>query len=192
MMSGQTIRDVNNIAAINQLRDRTSATEDLFYEYEARATDKLYQDDPEYYDNEAEGGPYERGWDVVYEWQAQDMMMWPSALLEELADEMVKVLRKERALPEPQLIEHGFSFEDLRRIPNLGSYGLSVPDGFMEIESPLFVDKTGMGRDYEPALSIEQFVRKVNSLVEEHPEVYLAIVEEGQFQVHIGVFRRGG
>ena len=69
--------------------------------------------------------------------------------------------------------------EAVVKCPNLGTY---CPDGWKEIDR-LFVDKTGFGSDSEPALTLEQFIDKVK-------EGYgYAIVEEGQLQLYIGVFK---
>lgn len=68
--------------------------------------------------------------------------------------------------------------------PNLGSY---VPDGWEEVER-LFVDASGFGADWEPALTVEQFK---DELREREGKGYgYAIVEAGQFQVYVGVFKR--
>lgn len=66
--------------------------------------------------------------------------------------------------------------------PNLGDH---VPDGWEEVER-LFVDASGMGADWEPALSVGQFK---DALREREGKGYgYAIVEVGQFQIYVGVF----
>lgn len=70
--------------------------------------------------------------------------------------------------------------ETVVKCPNLGDY---VPDGWKLIDQ-LFVDKTGMGTVGEPALSIDQFIAKVKS------GLGYAIIEEGEFQLYIGVFEK--
>lgn len=47
-----------------------------------------------------------------------------------------------------------------------------------------FVDKSGWGRPGEPALTIGEFVDMIR------PGYGYAVVEEGEFQVHVGVFKR--
>lgn len=64
--------------------------------------------------------------------------------------------------------------------PMLGDY---VPDGWEKVET-LFVDASGFGQEGESALTKDQFIRKVKS------GFGYAIVESGQFQVYIGVYRR--
>ena len=63
--------------------------------------------------------------------------------------------------------------------PNIGDYR---PKGW-KLESSLFVDKTGMGGDNEPALTVEKFIQVLK------PGMGYAIIEEGQFQVVIGEFK---
>lgn len=74
--------------------------------------------------------------------------------------------------------------QSIRAIPNLGSY---APPGWKEVER-LFVDKSGLGAENEPAMTFERFC----AWVREHmPKEYgYGMVEEGQFQVYIGVFKR--
>jgi len=66
------------------------------------------------------------------------------------------------------------------KIPNLGDY--IHPD--FELVETLFVDKTGLGRPGEPALTFEEFCKKVQ------PGFGYGLYEEGQFQVHVGVYKR--
>lgn len=64
--------------------------------------------------------------------------------------------------------------------PNLGDY---IPLGWERIDV-LFVDASGFGSENEPALTKDQFLNKVES------GLGYAIVESGQFQVYIGVYRK--
>lgn len=70
--------------------------------------------------------------------------------------------------------------EAVVKCPNLGDY---VPNGWKLIDR-LFVDKSGFGGESKPALTVQQFIDKVKS------GLGYAIVEEGQFQLYIGVFER--
>jgi len=63
--------------------------------------------------------------------------------------------------------------------------------GYTLIER-LFVDSSGFGRDYELALSQTQFERKMLELLEEHGTLYATILDAGQFQVYIGLFKKTG
>jgi hypothetical protein len=52
-----------------------------------------------------------------------------------------------------------------------------------------FVDKTGLGHEWEPALTVEQFKRQLREYVGEHPGHGFAITEEGEFQVYVSAFK---
>jgi hypothetical protein len=69
-------------------------------------------------------------------------------------------------------------------IPNMGSYS---PAGWKELNTA-FVDKTGAGRSYEPAMTIDAFKLWASREINEHPGCGFAIVEEGEFQVYIASF----
>jgi hypothetical protein len=64
--------------------------------------------------------------------------------------------------------------------PNLGDH---VPDGW-ELEDSLFVDSSGFGSSGEAALTICQFIEAME------PNFGYAIIEEGQFQVYVGRFKK--
>ncbi len=68
--------------------------------------------------------------------------------------------------------------------PNLGR----IPDGWEEAES-FWVDKTGVGRSSEPALTIEQFRTLLYDHISDHPDHAYAITEEGPFQVVVSALR---
>ena len=74
------------------------------------------------------------------------------------------------------------TFEEVRAMPNLGTY---LPRGWALVERH-FVDSSGFGSDNEPALSVGQF----SALVERNPGFGWAIMEEGQFQIYVGQYRR--
>jgi len=63
-----------------------------------------------------------------------------------------------------------------------GSRGVYMGDN--EGYGAYFVDSSGFGSPYEPALTLEEFCARVR------PGRAYAIVEAGEFQVKIGVFRR--
>lgn len=76
-------------------------------------------------------------------------------------------------------------------LPNLGDY---IPPYWEEVRDEdgdlvqAFVDKTGMGSENEPAMTIKQFL----AWLHEHcgKGIGFGIVEEGQFQIYVGKFRR--
>ena len=71
-------------------------------------------------------------------------------------------------------------------IPNLGYL---EPDGWEKTDAVWFVDKTGHGHEWEPALTVEQFKRELRAYIAEHPSHGFGIVEEGECQVYVGAFR---
>ena len=66
--------------------------------------------------------------------------------------------------------------------PFLGDF---VPKGW-EVTAEYFVDSSGFGREDEPALTIRQFI---NKLQVGHG---YAITQAGQFQVYISEYQKGG
>lgn len=67
-------------------------------------------------------------------------------------------------------------------IPFLGDY---VPKGWRRTEREvMFVDMSGMGAEYEPAMTLKQFV-----LAMEAGKAY-AMIEHGQFQCYIAEYER--
>jgi hypothetical protein len=66
--------------------------------------------------------------------------------------------------------------------PNFGDYR---PKGW-ELVGEYFVDSSGFGMDDEPALSIDQFLKKLKV-----GHGY-ALIEEGEFQVYVGEFVKNG
>ena len=104
-----------------------------------------------------------------------------------LADESAKAAAKTKKQPYTP-----YNAEEISRygtevpfpFPNLGSYR---PKGWKMVDD-LFVDSSGWGSDDEPALTNEQVKRKLVEYLE-HGYGY-AIIEEGQFQLTLGVFAR--
>jgi hypothetical protein len=70
--------------------------------------------------------------------------------------------------------------------PNLGYL---EPDGWEKTDTAWFVDKTGQGHEWEPALTVEQFKRQLREYVAKHPGHGFAITEEGEFQVYVATFK---
>jgi hypothetical protein len=77
----------------------------------------------------------------------------------------------------------------LRHIPGLGCF---VPDGWRKTEAEWFVDKSGLGRAYGPALTIDRFRRALRRYILANPEHGYAITEEGPFQLFVTAFQRIG
>ncbi len=72
--------------------------------------------------------------------------------------------------------------EHITHVPNFGDYR---PKGWELVET-YFVDKSGFGANDEPALTFERFCEKVR---EAGAGFGWAIIEEGEFQCHIGRFK---
>ena len=74
--------------------------------------------------------------------------------------------------------------------PNIGS--LKPPRGWKQTGQTWFVDKTGHGLDWEPALTWRQFRQRLAGYLLRHPDHGFAITEEGECQVVVSAFRRVG
>jgi len=70
-----------------------------------------------------------------------------------------------------------------KNVVNPPFIGVFVPYAY-EVVDTFFVDKTGIGADSEPALTLDQFLAKVKK------GFYYAIKEEGQFQIYIREFKK--
>lgn len=64
--------------------------------------------------------------------------------------------------------------------PNIGDYR---PKGWRLVDS-LFVDKTGLGRDWEPALTAKALKERIKV------GMGYAIIQEGEFQAVVGEFEK--
>ena len=110
-------------------------------------------------------------------------MMSPSCLAE-LGRQQARIAARHKLTPlivEAEDKQQGDRLaQHLRHIPNLGSHR---PRGW-HLAATHFVDKSGLGRRDEPALTFVQFLATVEV------GYGYAIIEEGQFQVVIGKFTR--
>ena len=61
-----------------------------------------------------------------------------------------------------------------------------------ELVEDLFVDSSGFGADYEPALTVSAFEKRIQELLETHGTLTAKITGQGQFQVYVGLFRKTG
>jgi hypothetical protein len=77
----------------------------------------------------------------------------------------------------------------IRRIPFLGDY---IPRGWEhpELIDDLFVDSSGQGSDYEPALSVNQFAAKLHEFQISGINWGFGISQAGEFQVYIRIYRQ--
>jgi hypothetical protein len=62
--------------------------------------------------------------------------------------------------------------------------------GYEFIEN-LFVDSLGFGQEDEPAMTISYFERRLIELINKYGVVYSAISSVGQFQVNVGIYKKG-
>ena len=85
---------------------------------------------------------------------------------------------------DPTLIS---SVDEFFKVPALDSDEISPK--FKEIET-LFCDSSGFGRDDESAMSLTQSEQKVKDLLDAGKQLYGAITDSGQFQVHITLYER--
>ena len=60
---------------------------------------------------------------------------------------------------------------------------------FQEVEI-MFCDASGFGLPTEPALTKEQALKRITEMMKEHGELYSCIVDTGQFQVKVGVYKK--
>lgn len=69
--------------------------------------------------------------------------------------------------------------------PNFGDKSDDMDEAHERVDS-LFCDSYGFGG---PALSHDGVKRKLKELLEEHGDLMLAIEEQGQFQLYLGVWK---
>jgi|GEM_PF-1700031 len=83
----------------------------------------------------------------------------------------------------------GSNWDGQRRFPfpQLGGY---EPEGWVDTGESFFVDMSGLGADYEPALTHKQFNRQLMELVDDPRSLGLAIGDVGQFQCYVNVYER--
>lgn len=98
-----------------------------------------------------------------------------------LTREVAREAAEEHRTP---LVPYGDVEETIRGIPNLGAYR---PKGWRLVKR-LFVDKSGLGSESEPAMTFRAFCAWVTDHLDK--EYGYGLIEEGQFQAYVGVFRR--
>ncbi len=59
-----------------------------------------------------------------------------------------------------------------------------------DLITELFADSSGIGQDWEIALTSEQLKEKLRLLIFQHGTIYTGITGTGMFQVYIGVFKK--
>lgn len=120
--------------------------------------------------------------------------MMSLSTIRHLSNEAAKQARREKRVPlalaEPEDVDN--LGKPGHRIPNLGDYR---PKGWKLVDEWL-CDKTGVGLEWEPALTLKQLREKMKEKIAETKAhgvsedlIYgYGTIEEGQFQMVLGVF----
>lgn len=109
-----------------------------------------------------------------------------------IQNEAEKAARRARRAGKRPLSIREFSPDRTRefcaRIPFLGAY---IPEGWERAEGieDLFVDSSGFGAENEPALSLGQFAKRLESFRQSGDNYGFGIFEAGEFQVYVRVYR---
>jgi hypothetical protein len=106
--------------------------------------------------------------------------MMSLSAIQELSRKKARMAAREKMVPMMIYPEDLGSLDQIGGIPNIGDYR---PKGYVLVDT-YFVDKTGLGRESEPALTIDSFLKKMKA-----NHAY-AIIEEGQFQLYVGEFSK--
>lgn len=130
--------------------------------------------------------------------------MITGSALREMNREMAEVAAREgkrpfEVLPSDwqdyiQAIDNGRGTPKFQWVQLAPEYVEELYPGEYEVVETFFVDKTGWN-PYDaggPAMSIYQLVSKGRELSEEHGTLFATIHDEGQFQIYITLYSRGG
>jgi hypothetical protein len=112
--------------------------------------------------------------------------MMSLSAIRELADERARIAAESNLQPYVP-----FDAAEIDRwprfpFPNIGSYR---PEGWKLIDDWL-CDKTGWGALHEPALTVNQLKARLKQHADAEQTYGYAIIEEGQFQIVLGVFQK--
>jgi len=117
--------------------------------------------------------------------------MWGLETINELNREAGDKAREEGKQPLRLSPSSFFSLTDVAKLggfPNLGDSADDVDEKHERIDT-LFCDSSGFGGPGEPALTRGQLEGRVEDLLEEHGDLLFGVVETGQFQLHMGVWK---
>lgn len=108
--------------------------------------------------------------------------------IKQIADEAADEARELCKVPYSIRQYSGSTETFCRHIPFLGDY---VPEGWERVPGiePIFVDSSGFGSSGEPALSLEEFGKRLAAFKKSGDNYGFGIIEAGQFQVYIAVYR---
>ena len=85
-------------------------------------------------------------------------------------------------------IPKGWNRFNLGKIKDKFTYNYKIYSDDADGSGAFFVDQ-GMGSDNEPAMTIPQFIKSLSEIWNINKRLGFGIVETGQFQVKIGVFK---
>lgn len=77
--------------------------------------------------------------------------------------------------------------EDIFKSPD--GTGMDTPRGFKEVEE-LFCDSSGMGSSYEPAMTKNATIERIEELMRKHKRLYSRLTGIGQFQVYVTLYKK--
>lgn len=106
------------------------------------------------------------------------------ATLKAMSSERAQAAAKQRLIPFVPFDAAEIEGWDSFPFPNIGDHR---PEGW-ELVDTLFCDSSGFGATNEPALTATQLKDKLLENVS-HGYGY-AVIQEGQFQLYVGVFKR--
>jgi hypothetical protein len=109
-----------------------------------------------------------------------------------MSAEAAEKARKAKKLPttffDENDVEEFFAGHKGRVFPNLGDY---VPKGW-KLVSHLWCDSSGVGQPDETALTRDQLRAKIAEHVRDGNEYGYGVIEAGQFQLGLGMFKKEG
>lgn len=76
---------------------------------------------------------------------------------------------------------------DLFKAPDMTNKAI---DSKFEKMACLFCDSSGFGAPTERALTQDQAIKRMQELMNEHGDLYVALTGIGQFQVYVSVFKK--
>jgi len=114
--------------------------------------------------------------------------MWDLETIRRMNAEQGAKAEKANAAPYQILHEEEIHEMPPFPFPSVGDHSDQFDEKYERIDS-LFVDSSGFGAPHEPALTANQLKMRLLTLLDEHGSILAAIESEGQFQVHLGVWK---
>ncbi len=114
--------------------------------------------------------------------------MMDTATIRHLSNEAARRARRKKIVPlvlaEPEDVDRLGTLG--HRIPNLGDHR---PKGWKLVDQ-WFCDKQGFGGEGEPALTLRQLKERMKERLADGELYGYGMIEEGEFQVMLGVFEK--